>query len=345
MGKYYDGTKLLSLKDIEGKTPEIYMVQTNRTGGKTTYFGRLLVNRFKRKGDKFCLLYRFSYELSDVADKFFKDIGGLFFQGEEMTSERFCNGKFAKLFLNGQHCGYAISMNDADMVKKYSHFFSDVQSIFFDEFQSETNHYCIDELNKFQSIHTSIARGQGKQNRYVPVYMCSNGVTVLNPYYTQFKISNRLRPDTKFMKGAGWVAEFGFIESASESAKQSAFARAFEGSSYQSFANENKFLNDNSAFIEKMSGRSKYWCTLIYDGKKYSIKEMTDNNLIYIDNSFDETCKLTISLSVNDFGLNSIMIKKNHYLMDMLRTYFRAGLVRFKNLECKDCFLACIGIY
>ena len=43
---YYDGTKLLSLKDIDGNQPEIYLCTTNRTGGKTTYFSRLLVNRF-----------------------------------------------------------------------------------------------------------------------------------------------------------------------------------------------------------------------------------------------------------------------------------------------------------
>ena len=48
--EYYDGTKLLSMTDINGKKPELYLCTTNRTGGKTTYFGRLVVNRFKKKG-------------------------------------------------------------------------------------------------------------------------------------------------------------------------------------------------------------------------------------------------------------------------------------------------------
>lgn len=34
---FYDGAKLLSLKDIDGNTPEIYMCTSNRNGGKTTY--------------------------------------------------------------------------------------------------------------------------------------------------------------------------------------------------------------------------------------------------------------------------------------------------------------------
>ena len=75
---YYDGTRLLSTKDINGNTPELFLCTSNRTGGKTTYFGRLEVNRFIKQGKKFCLLYRYKYELDDIADKFFKDIKSLF---------------------------------------------------------------------------------------------------------------------------------------------------------------------------------------------------------------------------------------------------------------------------
>lgn len=80
MSEFYDGTKLLSLLDINGKKPEIYICTSNRSGGKTTYFGRLLVNRFLNKGQKFGLIYRYNYELDNVTDKFYKDINTLFFK-------------------------------------------------------------------------------------------------------------------------------------------------------------------------------------------------------------------------------------------------------------------------
>ena len=76
---FYDGTKLLSLKDLNGKKPEIYICTTNRSAGKTTFFSRLFVKKFIEKGEKFGLIYRFNYELDDCADKFFKDINTLFF--------------------------------------------------------------------------------------------------------------------------------------------------------------------------------------------------------------------------------------------------------------------------
>lgn len=216
---YYDGTKILSMLDINGNKPELYLITSNRSGGKTTYFGRLCVNRFKEKGEKFALIYRYNYELDDCAEKFFKDLSTLFFNGSIMTSKRRASGIFHELFLDDEPCGYAISLNSADQLKKYSHLFSDVERMIFDEFQSETNHYCSDEIRKFISVHTSVARGQGKQSRYVPVFMLSNPVSIINPYFVELGISERLKDDTKFLRGNGFILEQGFIETASRAQK------------------------------------------------------------------------------------------------------------------------------
>ena len=96
--QFYDGTKLLSLKDINGEVPEIYMCTSNRSAGKTTYFGRMLMNRWFKDHKKFCLVYRYNYELDGVADKFFKDIQQLFFPNKRMISKRMANGIFHNLF-------------------------------------------------------------------------------------------------------------------------------------------------------------------------------------------------------------------------------------------------------
>lgn len=45
---YYDGTKLLSMKDLNGREPELFMVTTNRTGGKTTWFSVILLRNSNR---------------------------------------------------------------------------------------------------------------------------------------------------------------------------------------------------------------------------------------------------------------------------------------------------------
>lgn len=349
MKQYYDGTKLLSLMDINGQRPEIYLVTTNRTGGKTTFFGRYFCNKFFDGKGKFALLYRYNYELDNVSDKFFKDVGALFFPAYTMSSERRANGIYHELFLqkNGEEikksCGYAITLNSADQIKKYSHMFSDVERILFDEFQSETNHYCPDEVRKLLSIHTSIARGQGKQIRYVPVYMLSNPVSLLNPYYIEMGISTRLREDTKFLRGDGFVLEQGYVESASEAQKTSGFNRAFARNSYVAYSAECVYLNDNKAFIEKPVGLSHYMCTLKYKGCEYAVRSFPDLGIIYCDDKPDRSFKAKISVTTSDHEINYVMLKRNESFLNGLRFYFERGCLRFKNLQCKEAVLKALS--
>lgn len=343
MAKFYDGTKLLSMMDMNGLKPEIYICETNRTGGKTTYFGRLCVNAWKKRGEKFALIYRFNYELDDCAEKFYKDISKLFFPGTTMTSKRRANGIFHELFIDDKSCGYAISLNSADQIKKYSHLFSDTCRMIFDEFQSETNHYCTDEVKKLLSAHTSIARGQGEQIRYVPVYMLGNPVSILNPYYIELGISERLRDDTKFLRGDGFVMERGFIESASEAQLKSGFNRAFARNAYVAYSAQNIYLNDNKAFVEKPSGYSRYLATLKYRGHEFALREYTEAGIIYCDDKADGSFRTKITVTTDDHAINYVMLKRNDMFLSSLRYFFEKGCFRFKDLRCKEVVLKALS--
>lgn len=343
MATYYDGTKLLSMTDINGNKPEIFICTTNRTGGKTTYFGRLCVNRFKDKNEKFCLLYRYNYEMDECADKFFKDLSKLFFKEDVMTSKPRGNGAYYELFLNDKSCGYAISLNNADQIKKHSHLLSDVKRILFDEFQSETNKYCSNEIKKFISIHTSIARGNSEQVRYVPVYMLSNPVTVLNPYYIAMNITTRLNDKVRFLRGNGYVLEQGYVESADEAQKSSGFNQAFASDSYIAYSSEGIYLNDNLSFIEKPTGTGRYIVTLKYNGCDYGIREYAENGFIYCDDHPDGTFKFKITVTTDDHNVNYIMLKQNDIFLSNLRYYFSKGCFRFKDLRCKEAVLKALS--
>lgn len=339
MSQYYDGTKLLSLKDINGETPEIYICTTNRTGGKTTYFGRMFVRRFLKYGEKFCLVYRFNYELDECADSFYKDISTLFFPDTVMTSQRRASGIYHELFIDEKPCGYAISLNSADQIKKKSHLFSDVQRMLFDEFISETNHYCTDEVNKFISVHTSIARGQGKMYRYVPVIMLGNPYTMLNPYYVEFGIAERLTDKTKYLRGEGFVMEQGYVDSANQAQKESAFNRAFSRNKYVAYSSEGIYLNDNKSFVERPEGASRYIATLRYNGNDYAIREYATQGILYCDDKPDNTYPNKLTVSADDHQINYVMLKRNDIFLSNLRYFFEKGCFRFKDLKCKEVIL------
>ena len=336
---FYDGTKLLSLSDINGEKPELYICTSNRSAGKTTYFNRLCVNKFKREGEKFCIIYRNKYELSNVADKFFKDLNSLFFPDDTMTEKKGGQGAFVELFLNDISCGYAIALNGADGLKKYSHMLSDTKRMIFDEFQSETNNYCPDEVRKFISVHTSIARGQGHQARYVPVYMISNPVTILNPYYVEMGISTRLQENTRFLRGDGFVLEQGYNEAASQAQKASGFNKAFRQNDYISYSTESTYLNDNKAFVERMQGKFRYVATIKYKGTNYSIKEFPEAGVIYCDDKPDMSFPVKIVVTTDDHDINYVMLRNNDVYIQLWRYYFDHGAFRFKDLKCKEAVL------
>ena len=350
---YYDGTKLLSMRDLKGEAPEIYLATGNRSAGKTTYFNRLVFNRFlENNKDKFCLTYRFNYELDDVAEKFFKDIGTLFFSEFTLRSERRSNGIYHELFAkrksdpdeyDGLSCGYAITINSSDQIRRLSHLFSDTSRMIFDEFQSESNHYCPNEITKFISIHNSIARGQGMQSRYVPVYMISNTVSIINPYYTELGISERLKQDTKFLRGDGFVLEQAHIESAAEALKKSAFNRAFSRNDYLAYASENVYLNDNTAFIAKPTGKSRYLCTLRYKQCDYGIREYPDSGIIYCSNRADINSPNRLSVTTDDHNINYVMLRSNQLFLSNLRYYFEKGCFRFQDLKSKEALLKAVS--
>ena len=91
---------------------------------------------------------RWQYEVTNFAEAFFKSVQGLFFPEYELT-QKMIEKKYCELYLNDVNCGYLIPINSAEFIKRRSHLFNNITSIFFDEIQPENNGYVPDELNKF----------------------------------------------------------------------------------------------------------------------------------------------------------------------------------------------------
>lgn len=336
---FYDGTKLLSLKDISGNKPELYLLDGNRTAGKTVFFNKLLVNRYLRGQGEFLLLFRDSTPLSAVHEGFFDDIKGLFFPNYQMTQTSMARGTIRVLLLNEKVCGYAVSMRSTELIKRMSHVFSSVTSILMDELQPENGEYNKNEVEQLFSIHTSVARGGGKMVRYVPTYLIGNGCSLINPYYVALDIHKNLRKDTKFLKGEGWVMEHYFNEVSQTKQENSGFNKALKNSRYKSFSEKNVYLDDNLAFVEKMPGNSSYLLTFRVDGKNYSCRLFEQTGILYVDDKIDPYFPVTIANSVADHSPSSKMGAIGFYYVKYLRNTFDAGNVRFKNLLCKNAFL------
>jgi hypothetical protein len=173
--------------------------------------------------------------------------------------------------------------------------------------------------------------------------MLANPVSIINPYYVEMGISERLRDDTKFLRGDGFVLEQGFVESASNAQKESGFNKAFARNNYVAYSTEAIYLNDNKAFIEKPDGAGRYLGTLRYNFCDYALREYADAGVIYCDDRADSTYKYKIAVTTNDHMINYVMLKRNDMFINNMRYYFERGCFRFKDLKCKEVVMKLIS--
>lgn len=334
--KYFEAHHVTEFKDAEGGTPEILIVDGNRTGGKTTAFSRMLVDDFLKDKTKFFIVYRYKNDTEDVAEAFFKDIKTLFFPDHYMTSRKHANGAYTELFLDGESCGYVSALTMAGKLKRYSHIFSDVGQMFFDEYQDENNMYLPDEVTKLISIHTTIARGQGKAVRFVPLYMCSNSISIFNPYYMAFGITSKINSKTKVYRGTGFVLLRLIIKDVAEAQKSSAFNRAFAGANYLQSSIDNTFLNDDKFNVEKRRIEGPALFNFICSGVLYSVYRSGDN--YYCKKGGDKNVMPTFGVMQQDRG-DGVTAFKNSSYISRFRWAYEDAMIYFETIEVKHAFM------
>ena len=164
-------------------------------------------------------------------------------------------------------------------------------------------------------------------------------IFIKNVSAVEMDISARLRDDTKFLRGDGFVLEQGFIESASLAQKESGFNRAFAKKNSVAYSSENVYLNDNKAFVERPEGKNRYLATLRYNGCEYAIREFPELGFLYCDTKADSTFPTRITVTTEDHEINYVMLKRNDFFLSTMRYYFEKGCFRFKDLRCKEAVL------
>ena len=339
--KYYSCDYLLTLKDANGLIPDIYIVDGNRTAGKSVSMKKRIIDTFlkhKTNECQFMYLYRNKIDMKNVAETFFDDIKPIYYPEMEMTDKTLFNGAVVELSLDGIICGYAVPLSISRKLKRMRALFINVGCMFFDEYQDEDNMYLPGEVGKLFSIHTTVASGNGKQSRRVPLYMASNTVSMLNPYYSALGINKLLRSNTKILRGDGWVFEKTFNTNAQKEFQNSAFNRAFSKSSYYKYASENVYLNDNTALISKPSGHSEYFLSIRYNGEWYNVRKY--NTCVYVSEGYDQSFPRRVTFQVSDvIDDRAMMVTNSNYIVMILRSYFHTGIVRFDNLKSKNMLL------
>ena len=344
--KYYDGSQLLSMKDIDGEEAGIYMVVSNRTAGKTTFFLKKFLDDFLKSGKEFVLIYRKVTEIFDCTN-IFKDVLYLYFNGKEITSKT-VGRMFTIIYLDGVACGYAVHLKAVDSLKKYSPTFKNVSHALFDEFLTEDNSYIPNEIEKLESVLMTISRGGGEQSRYIKLIMLANKTVLINPYFVYFDITKRLKQDTKFMRGSGWVLELTFNKSAANAIEKNPTFKAFKGSNYSRYATSDEFLHDSKAFLlqkgEIKSKQYKYIFTLVHGNAHLGVKLYIKDGILLITEKYEPTFKLQMTFKSDNHTQNTIMLQNNSYLWRNVKEAYNQGYIRFDSPRAKQIIFELLSV-
>lgn len=334
MNKFYTGKQVLSYG-----TPFIFSLG-NRSIGKTFYWTCRNINYFKRTGRKFLYVRRYDEDLKLTGDKIF-DAVRFKYPHDELDVEG--NGTTGTVYLiNKRVCGMSLALSKSTKAKSIS--LPDFDTILFDEFLPEDGRYLKDEVGMALSLYQTIARGDGKAIREdVKFVFVGNNVTLNNPYFKELRIRENIQPDTKYTvdKDRAWVVELTNNKEIAKEVAETAFGRMISKTKYGEYALKSQFYLDDDTFIEKPTGKSRYYCTLSWKGKNYGVYEFYESGLLQISSKTDKNCKNIFSLTTADHKPNYMMLYKNNTnpIYKYLHFAYDMALIRFDNDDCKEMFM------
>lgn len=332
--KYYSGTKVLSYG-----TPWIFSLG-NRSIGKTTFWTRYVINRFKRKGRKFIYMRRYDEDLKKTATTFFDNIRFLF-PNDSFKVEG--NGKTGtKFYINEEFAGIAIALSGVTRFKSVG--MADYDTIFYDEFLPEDGCYLSNEVGNCLSFYQSVARGFGQVIRTdVKFIFCANSVTLNNPLFRELKIRDRIQLGSKYTvdPDGAWTVEFTNNEEIANEIANTPFGKMMAKTKYGEYSLKNQFYLDDNNFIKKPTGESRYYCTLVWRGRNYGVYEYKEEGLLYVTTKADPNCKIMFALTTKDHQPNYLLMHKNKFnpIYNYLKYAYENALLRFDNQESKFMFL------
>lgn len=294
----------------------------------------------KREGvvRQFIYLRRFSSELKELTQC---RGGSLFSKVQERYPGHTLRAEGNVLFIDREVLGYAVPLSTASVRKSVP--YPDVDTIIFEEFiidNTGTYHYLANEVRKFFTFYDTVAR-PGTDHPDVTCWFLSNAVSLANPYFEELHLDMPYNGDIqRFGKGKEILVQNVVSRSVTESRRESRFGSIIAGTDYEEYATENKWLLDNTDFIEKKTQRCIYYASLRYKSEWLGIWYDPLQCLYYVSKDYNPEHPVKISATTDDHKPNVMLFKaakKNHYVSAMIMAY-NMGAMRYESQKLKTWF-------
>lgn len=325
---YLDWSKILSYNVL------LYMILAERGVGKSYGAKKYVINRYKKKHKKFAWLRRYSSDLeSAVGNKdhpeFFNDIKREFPSNEFGVVD---NNKIKYLTMDDKTIGYAMSLRSAESLKGTS--FDDVDTIILDEFLvgDGGSRYLNNEPMYLLSIIESIAR-----LRNIRVILLGNSTSTVNPYFDFFGVHIPYNSEYQTFKDNTILVAYLENKAYRQAKKESKFGKLVEGTEFENYAINNKFVNDNNTFIKKKTPKARLFCNIILNNTVYGV--WMDQYEMFISKKYNSNYSVNITFDYGSHNEKTLLLKSKNVFMQNISKHYQAGNLYFENQQIKHAIM------
>ena len=319
----------------------------NRGGGKSYGAKKQAIDNFIKKKEQFGYIRRYKEDLKKPMEQFFTDIIWEYPEYEfRVHGEKFYirikpeNEK--EKWKESDVAGYGFTLSTANNKKSIS--YPDITMLIFDEFLIEKGNqrYLTDEVNKLLNLYETVAR-PGTGHPRVRLFMLANAISVTNPYFLAWglKMPNQADKNGKYI----WkhptkpilvedVRNQKFIDIK----KNTEFGQLIEGTTYAEYSIENKFLLDDDTFLEKKTGKARYYFTICYKGKEFGVWVDGSEGKLWVSEDVDPTSVFVYALTMKDHKPNTMFLKsrRSNTRFGIFIEQFKASNVYFESMNIKN---------
>lgn len=304
-----------------------------RGAGKTYGFKVRAIKNYLKGGKQFIYMRRYPTDFKPKdgeksITKFFDDI----IENNEFPNHTF-EVKAGKFYMDKEVIGYYIALSSQTHYRSTP--FPKVTMICYDEFilrVDKGNRYLTNEVKDFLEFYESIAR-PGIRKDTVRCFFIANNISESNPFFTFFDI----RPNTnkEFTKYKGmlvhYVKDLEIFEQKNNSEFYQMLNNTKNGRIYSAYTNENKSMLDNDDFVMTKSKYSTCIFSVFYKDNPYGIWVSYKEGKIWVSDDIDPNCRLTYTLTLEDFKPNTLLIKGSKVNLKFLADNFKNGNVYYEN--------------
>lgn len=323
MSDYYDFGPILSRNAV------INMIVGARGVGKTYGAKRMVIKASIEKGEEFVYLRRYRTEMKSVAN-FFADVGQEF-PGWEFRVNGGVAQRKPESAKKWTTFGYFVALSTAQKMKSVA--YPKVTKIIYDEFIIEKGYvrYLPNEVDSLLSFYSTVDRWQDRTR----LIMLANAVSITNPYFIKWGIEPHGREFE--MRASNFVCcQFVSNTAFADRVRNTRFARFLaetdpEGVEYSI---DNQFADYTNVWVAKKPPDAIP--TLIIRFADGPVSIWIRGELWYAQTRIPKGDVPRVAYDPDHLREDEPQVAPGDKLMQMLRTQFRQGRMRFDTPQTRN---------